>query len=172
MKILRYVGKISELGKSTREKQKNLNVSEAFHLWNHLVQRYSVLHVTNTLGSFAKDEDFKLIIQIGQNTLNNHIDLLEKEMMKYGIQLPIRPPKQATDPADLELISDRHIFRRILRGIQGFLPVHAMALIHSTSPKIRDMFMTFMIEEIKLYDKFLEYGKIKEYVIKPPMYKI
>ena len=51
------------------------------------------------------------------------------------------------------------------------MPIHTMAFIHSTSPKIRDLFMSFLIEEMKLYDKFMEYGKIKGYEIMPPAYK-
>ena len=91
--------------------------------------------------------------------------------MNYGIPLPLRPPKQIQETSSSELISDRYIYRRILSGIQAFLPVHNMAFIHSTSPKIRDLFMSFMNEEMKVYDKFLEYGKMKDYLIKPPMYR-
>lgn len=157
---------------STRDKQRNINVSEVFHLWNHLVQRYNVIHVTNALESFVKDEDLKLILKIGARVLGKHVKVLEKEMMAYGIPLPIRPPKQVQTTANLEVISDRYIFRRILRGIQSFLPTHTMAFIHSTSPKIRELFMSFMIDEMKIYDKFIEYGKIKGYEIKPPRYKL
>lgn len=172
MKILKYVGKITELGKSTRDKQKNINVSEVFHLWNHLVQRYNVIYITNVLETFVKDEDLKLILQIGSKTLGKHVTVLEKEMLAYGIPLPTRPPKQTQTTVSLEMFSDRYSFRRILRGIQGFLPTHTQAFIHSTSPKIRDLFMSFMFEEMKLYDKFIEYGKIKGYEISPPIYKL
>jgi len=171
MKMFEQMQKIAELGMSTKEKQRNINVSEVFHLWNHLIQRYNVIHVTNILESFVRDEDLKLILNLGKNTLSNHISILEKEMMAYGIPLPIRPPKQTQTTTNFEEISDRHIFRRIFRGIQSFLPTHMMAFIHSTSPKIRELFMSFLVEEMKIYDKLLEYGKIKEYEISPPKYK-
>lgn len=171
MKITEQIQKIAELGKSTSEKQEIINVSEVFHLWNHLVQRYNVIYITNILQLFAKDEDLKLFLSVGEKTLNDNIILLEKEMLRYGIPLPLRPPKQTQAAANLEQISDRFIFRRILRGIQSFLPTHTMAFVHSTSPKIRQLFMEFMIEEMKLYDKFMEYGKIKGYENNPPQYK-
>lgn len=170
MKILKYVGKISEMDKSLRNKQKTINVSEVYHLWNHLMQRYNVIYVTDLLNSFVKDDDLKFILNSGKKTLTKHIKLLEKELLNYGIPLPLRPPKQAQKTINAELISDKHIYRRILRGIQAFLPVHNMAFIHSTSPKIRDLFMSFMNEEMKIYDKYLEYGKIKNYLIEPPVY--
>lgn len=172
MKIFMAMRKILELPMSTRDKQSNINVSEVFHIWNHLIQRYNVIYITNLMENFSKDEDLKLILNLGRKALENHVKILEKEMMVYGIPLPVRPAKQTQTTANLEEISDRYIFRRILRGIQSFLPTHTMALIHSTSPKIRELFMAFLIEEIKIYDKFLEYGKIKGYIIKPPTYKL
>lgn len=172
MKTLKIMHKIGELCMSTKDKQRNINVSEVFHIWNHLTQRYSVIHITNILESFAKDGDLKLVLAAGRMTLENHVRILEKEMMTYGIPLPVRPAKQTQTTANLEEISDRYIFRRILRGIQSFLPTHTMAFIHSTSPKIRELFMSFLTEEMKLYDKFIEYGKIKGYEISPPIYKM
>ncbi|ATW23630.1 DUF3231 family protein [Candidatus Formimonas warabiya] len=172
MKIFRKIHKISELGMSTKEKQRNVNVSEVFHLWNHLVQRYNVIYITDTLVTFARDEDLKIILNTGKKTLVGHIGTLEKEMIAYGIPLPIRPPKHTQTTSHAEQISDRYIFRRVLRGIQSFLPTHTMAFVHSTSPAIRELFMSFLIEEMKLYDKFVEYGKIKGYEIVPPMYRV
>lgn len=171
MKTLKYIEKISEIGKSLEDKQKTLNTSEVYHLWNHLVQRYNVIYITNLLDNFVKDDDLKLVLNHGNKVLTKHIKLLEEELLNYGVPLPLRPPKQVQKTENSELISDRLIYRRILRGIQAFLPVHTMAFIHSTSPKIRDLFMSFMSEEIKIYDKYLEYGKIKGYVLEPPGYR-
>jgi hypothetical protein len=156
---------------STMDRQKNINVSEVFHLWNHLVQRYDIIFLTNLLEHFARDKDLKIILEVGNKTLGQHITVLEKEMMAYGIPMPQRPPKRVQTTSSLEQINDRYIFRRILRGIQSFLPTHTAAFVHSTSPKIRELFMTFLIDEMKLYDKLMEYGKIKGYEIIPPIYK-
>ncbi|KLU64264.1 hypothetical protein DEAC_c38970 [Desulfosporosinus acididurans] len=171
MKILKYIKDISEMNEFLRDKQTTINVSEVYHLWNHLMQRYNVIYITNLLHNFVKDDDLKLVLNLGNKTLAKHTELLEKELLNYGITLPLRPPKQTQETVNAELISDRHIYRRILRGIQAFLPVHTMAFIHSTSPKIRDLFISFMEEEMKIYDNYLEYGKIKDYLIKPPVYR-
>lgn len=172
MQILKQIHRLTEMGMSTRDKQRNINVSEVFHLWNHLLQRYTVLHTTNILKSLTKDKDLQLVLYLGQKTLGNHISVLEKEMMSFGIPLPTRPPKETQTITNMEAFTDRYIFRRVFRGIQSFLPTHMMAFIHSTNPKIRELFMSFLAQEMKLYDKFAEYGKIKGYDIKPPIYKI
>ncbi len=171
MKILKQIQIIKELGMETKEKQKTINVSEVFHLWSHLLKRYNIIYTTKILSAFAKDDDLKLILSLGKKTLDKNITALEKKMAEYAIPLPNRPPKQAQTTVALEQITDRYIFREILGGIQSILPTHTMAFIHSTSPKIRQLFMSFLIEEMKLYDKFMEYGKIKGYEIMPPTYK-
>jgi spore coat protein CotF len=121
---------------------------------------------------YARDEDLRLILKYGKNTLGKHIDILEKKMTEFAIPLPLRPPKQTQNTVNLEVTSDRYIFRRVLRGIQSFLPTHSMAVIHSTSPVIRDLFLSFLNEEMKLYDKLVEYGKLKGYILEPPVYKV
>lgn len=171
MKIFEQIQKLTEVGMSTSEKQKTINVSEVFHLWNHLVQRYNVIYLTDTMRNYVRDDDLKIILDFGRNTLGSHVTILEKEMVEYGIPLPIRPPKQTHTTENMEQFSDRYIFRRILRGIQSALHNHTTAFIHSTSPKIRELFMSFLVEEMKLYDKFIEYGKLKSYDTLPPVYK-
>lgn len=172
MVLTKQIQKLKEMGMTTKEKQGTINVSEVFHLWSHLMQRYNIVYITKVLLNFARDEDMKLILNMGVKAIDKHIVLLEKEMLNYGIPLPNRPPKETQTTATWEEISDRYIFRRILRGIQAFLPTHTMAFVHSTSPKLRDLFMTFLIEEMRLYDKFMEYGKMKGYLVMPPAYKV
>ncbi|KAF1084154.1 hypothetical protein SPSYN_02558 [Sporotomaculum syntrophicum] len=171
MKILKAKEILSSLTASTADKQQKISVTDVFHLWNHLIQRYHIIYLTNIFENFAHDEDLRLILKLGKKTLDKHISLLEKNMTAYGIALPVRPPKQTQFTVNIEAFTDRYIFRRVLRGIQSFLPTHTMAFMHSTSPSIREMFLTFLIEELKLYDRFIEYGKLKSYVIIPPMYK-
>ncbi|MCR3922573.1 MAG: DUF3231 family protein [Firmicutes bacterium] len=171
METITQIQKIKETGMSTKEKQSDINVSEVFHLWSHLIQRYNMIHTSNVMGAFAQDDELKLIISIGHKTLNENVKLLEQKMEEYAIPMPIRPPKLAQTTTVMEQMTDRYIFRRILRGIQSVLPTHTMAFIHSTSPKIRELFMSFLIEEMKIYDRFMEYGKLKGYDYMPPVYK-
>ena len=132
MDILKRINQAGELGMSAKEKQRSINVSEVFHLWSHLLQRYNVIHLTNILEQHARDDDLRLALNAGRKILGSHITRLEKEMMNFGIPLPVRPPKQIENTSNIEAVTDRFIFRRILRGIQSFLPTHMMAFIHST----------------------------------------
>ena len=140
MKLFRQLQKMKELRMSTKDKQRTINVSEAFHLWSHLMQRHSVLHITETLEPFVKDGDFKIILKFGKRALNRDIKILEKEIAAYGVPLPLRPPKQTKVTEIADPFTDRYIYRRILRGIQGFLPTHTTAFMHSILQKLENFF--------------------------------
>jgi hypothetical protein len=172
LKTLKRLHRLSKLGMSTLDKQRRISTNDVFYLWTQLVQRYFVTHLTEIFASIARDEDLKLILVYGKRVLVKNIELLEKKMIENGIPLPTRPPKNTELTERLEIVTDRHIFRRVLRRIQSFLPTHTMALTHSISPENRDIFMTFLDKEMKLYDKFLEYGKLKGYLLEPPVYKL
>ena len=73
MEILKYIEKISEINMSSNDKQRIINVSEVYHLWNHLMQRYNVMYITNLLNSSVQDSDFKLVINHGSKILMKHI---------------------------------------------------------------------------------------------------
>lgn len=65
MKVADKIQRIAEKGMSTKDKQRSINVSEVFHLWNHLVQRYSVINLTQIYETFAKDDDLRIILKTG-----------------------------------------------------------------------------------------------------------
>lgn len=170
MKTLDIYQRIGEINKSTRDKQTEISVSEVWHLYNHLTMRYNVMETTNILRNFARSKDLITILDFGTKVLQSQIGILEKILKEYGIPLPIRPPFDSKSTTITEAITDRYIFRRIFRGIQSFIPYHAFAFIHSTSPKLREKFKTFLIAELDVYDKYIEYGKLKGFELVPPMY--
>jgi len=60
MVLTKHIKKLKEIGMSTKEKQGTINVSEVYHLWSHLVQRYNIIYITEVLVNFAKDGDLKI----------------------------------------------------------------------------------------------------------------
>jgi spore coat protein CotF len=171
MEILAQIQNILEVGMSSAEKQKTLNVSEVGHLWDHLIGRYDVIETTNILNNFAQDKDLKLILSYGVSVLGNQAKTLEDLLAEYGIPLPMKPPESANSTLNIEIMTDRYIFREIFKGIQNILPAHTNAFLQSTSPKIRELFKDFMNEEMAMYDKFIEYGKLKGWTVVPPAYR-
>lgn len=169
--VLGKIQQVSDIGKSKRDKQREITVSEVWHLWDHLLERYSVINTTQILDNFVEDNDLKYILNHGVKVLQTQASELEKIMGQYGIPLPVRPPAENKSTLEYQLIDDRYIFRRVFRGIQSFVPIHAEAFLSSPSPKIREVFQRFLLEEISLYNKFFEYGKLKAFVHYPPLYR-
>lgn len=170
MKVLELYQRIGEINKSNRDKQAKISVSEVWHLYNHLTMRYNVLETTNILRNYARSKDLKELLDFGANVLQTQIKKLETIMKEYGVPLPIRPAYDSKSLVLVEAITERYIFRRIFRGIQSFIPYHSFAFIHSTSPKLREEFRTFLLAELDIYDKFIEYGKLRGFELVPPMY--
>jgi spore coat protein CotF len=171
LKTLDLLQRVKDIGKSTEEKQKEITVAEVWHLYKHLSMRYEVLETTQILKNYVKLLDFRVLINYGINNLQEQVSLIENFMNEYGIPLPERPPIDSKTETKIEIVTDRFIFRRIFRGIQSFIPDHANAYIQSTSPKLRELFKKILINEIYMYDKFVEYGKIRGFEYVPPMYR-
>lgn len=171
MKTIGLYQRLSELGKSTRDKQTEISVAEVWHLHEHISLRYEVLETTNVLRSFIKSKDLKLTVAKGSKVLQEQIKDLEKLIKEYGINIPARPPFDSKSISRIEVINDRYIFRRIFRGIQSFIEHHTAAFIHSTSPKLREQYRKFLFKELELYDMYMEYGKQKGFLLVPPMYR-
>lgn len=172
MTLVSLIQQISDITKSADEKQKEISVSEVWHLDGHLQMRYDVLETTKILKNYAQSTDLQIILNLGIKTLQSQVEVLEKLMDSYMIPLSPRPPFDDKSTANIEFFTDRFIFRKIFQGIQSFIPIHATAFTQSTNPAIREYFKGFLFEEIKLYDKFIEYGKIKGFEDIPPQYRI
>lgn len=172
MKLLKHLEKIADFRNSKEQLQKELNIFEGGFIWDILVSRYDVIERTQILKNFAQDPDLKMVIALGLDTLNEQTIKLENFMKAYGIPLPKKPPAASESALNVEVISDEFIFRTILAGIQDFIPKQALALIHATSAKVRENFLTMLINEVKIYDKFFVYGQLKGWVLDPPAYRV
>lgn len=171
MKVMEYVQKISSIGKSTEQKQNNINVSEVWNIFDLLVSRYDIITRTQVLKFLTADKDLKMVINEGLETLQNQVSKLEDMMKKYGIPLPKRPPKEGITTSNVEEVTDEYVFRTIFKGIQAFILVEAKAFTSSSDCTIRAFFGQILNEELKMYDRLYEYGKVKGFIIAPPKYK-
>ncbi|SFG07643.1 Protein of unknown function [Desulfotomaculum arcticum] len=172
MKILEQIEKISDIGKAQNTLQREINVVEVKHLWAQLVSRYQIIETTDLFNNFVVSPDLSLILNQGLKVLKSEVAELEKIMMTYGIPLPKRPPAGSDSSYKVEEINDEYIYTRILGGISVFIPIASSAFVESTSPKLRELFKTYLMKEIDLYDKFFSYGQLKGWILEPPAYRI
>ncbi|MEW6182265.1 MAG: spore coat protein [Bacillota bacterium] len=146
--------------------------AEAYHLWEHLTFRYDNILQTRVLSLFIQDGDFKMVIETGVNELKKQIDILEKELNQFGMQLPKKPTDNLTFVRTEELCKDDHIYRTILIGLQGALTVHVAAIKQSTlNDRVRGIFKNLLFQEMEYVDRFIKYGKAKGWLNPEPLYR-
>lgn len=172
MKILEIIEQVADFGQSKRQLQTELSVFEAGHLWNLLTSRYEVIETTQLLQNFTSDPDLKLVLNEGLKFLRRQVAALENTASHYGIPLPKKPPAASNAAVKVELITDEYIFRRVFSGIQSYIPIYGEAMIQTTSAKLREEFLRFLQDELKLYDKLLVYGQLKGWITEPPAYRV
>jgi len=151
--------------------QEDVSLTEAFHLFDHLSERYDHLRINNFFTSIAHDQEFKTILKLGAGALSSHIKLLETELTKYGVPLPERPPSSIEITIDPESLKDRFLYRTIFTGIVEAIDLHMRAAIESIkNDSLRSLFLNILKEEVNMFDKFLKYGKTKGWTKVVPIY--
>ena len=169
MRIKETLKKITTESNTTKN---NLDVQEAYNLWEGLRTRYDAIEKIQIYENFIHDLDFEILSEnILYENIEKQINKLENEMNKYKLTLPNRPPKSARTPANTEAIDDRFIAMEIMKFLQSDLDLHIRSIRTSvTSENIRTLFKNFLNETIQLYDNGIKYLKAKGWMGIPPQY--
>jgi len=129
------------------------------------------MQLTALFKTFTHDPDLQTIITQGIQTLTNEIKLLEALMTEYEIPLPERPPVSTRAHIDPEVLEDVFMFRTILRGMQEAQDLHLRAIVQTElNDDLRKIFTQIHLNEMKLYDRLLKYGKAKGWTHSIPVY--
>jgi hypothetical protein len=67
-----------------------VTTGEAFHIIDHITHRYHQLQLTNYFLSFAHDEEFRIILNLGLKSLEREIEILHQKAIQFEILLPNR----------------------------------------------------------------------------------
>ncbi len=98
------------LFKMPKTKDTVIDTVEAFNLWNTLNAIYVSVETNQLLRSFVHDRDFHVLLGANLEEFDKHIAILEKDIKKYKVKAPVRPPRliQAFDKIDQ--ITDKLIY--------------------------------------------------------------
>jgi hypothetical protein len=130
------------------------------------------LQLTRIFANFIHDKDLKLILDKGITTLQNQIKRLENTAVQFEIPLPQKPTACQQITMDPEVMTDKTVYRIILRGIQDAISTHIRAAVETTrNDKVRDLFLQLYKDEVTLYNNFIRYGKIKGWSYIAPKYR-
>jgi len=161
---------IADIGKSIIDKQRDINVSDVWHMWDLLATHYDLIEIHHVMTNFIKDNDFKIVSHKTINYLQKGSGMLEKKMLEYSIPLPGRPRQESNTTVNLEVVTDKYIFVRILNGIGSMLPVLTSAFLNGATPTAIKIFKELIHDNINIYDNLSVYGKAKGYLEQLPTY--
>lgn len=163
---------ISPAYKTTKQQaREKLSVSDAFHVWDHIQRRYNQLHITKLYEGIAHDTDFRAVMALATRTLEGQLTKLEKLAIEFEVTLPERPPESMRFAVDPEVMDDRLFFQQINDGIDMMVEAHIRSCIETLrNDRVRGMFVHFLEDELDIHDKMIKYGKLKGWLIVPPVY--
>lgn len=170
--ITEQLQKLHEIGKSSKEKQELINVSEVFYVWDIMVMKMDILQTVRIMENLIVDTDLKLIATQLAKGLLVGIEDMEKMMKEYSIPFPVRPPAGINTVNNIEDLSDKIIYEGLFEGIQSFFFVLSSGFMNSTSPKIRNSIKEHLILTMQLQELIVEYGKLKGFLNSPPVYRV
>lgn len=161
------------IGQAETVKPPEVDSGEAFLMWDFLISRYSNIQLTQLLQNYAHDPDLKLLLNSGLTMIEHQVNKVEIELNRVQIPLPNRPPKTVSTNVGSEVWSDQFIFGQIFTDIQSFLDQH-IRIVRSifTNDTLRKMFISFLNQEIDVFDNLCKYGKLKGWLSNPPMLKV
>ena len=163
--------KITDTGKSVREKQSIINVIEVFYIWDVLTTKLDALETTQIFEHMIEDNDLAIIKNKVKEGLLVGIEDMETLMREYDLPFPMRPPADVSSSFHIENVSDRDIFQMLYEVIAAFFPILGIGFMQSTTPDVRKGLKSHLLLTMELQELLVEYGKLKSFLNQPPVYR-
>jgi len=169
--IMDKLQKLTDTGKSIREKQRIINVVEVFYIWDVLVTKLDALETVQIFEHMIEDNDLAIIKNKVKEGLLEGIDDMEALMREYDLPFPMRPPADVSSTVHIEVVSDRDIFQMFYEVIAAFFPILGIGFMQSTTPDVRKGLKNHLLLTMELQEMLVEYGKLKGFLNQPPVYR-
>ena len=156
----------------TEKRQGNIDIREAYNLWDLLNSKYLSKEKLYVLNNMVHDLDFKMLISMFQKTLDENISILEKKMEDYAIKSPDRNRKAVTLPLGSQIITDEVISLDIFLYLQEHIENLSKVMRSMvTNDSVRAVLKKMTIKTINETDTIMQYLTLKGWISVPPMYK-
>ena len=169
--IMDKLQKLTDTGKSIREKQRIINVVEVFYIWDVLVTKLDALETIQIFEHMIEDNDLAIIKNKVKEGLLVGIDDMEAIMREYDLPFPMRPPADVSSTVHIEVVNDRDIFQMFYEVIAAFFPILGIGFMQSTTPDVRKGLKNHLLMTMELQEMLVEYGKLKGFLNQPPVYR-
>lgn len=157
--------------KSPTKKQKELNVREAYNIWDILKSKYDAIEKLDLWRQFAHDQDLKLLLDNFYKTFNKNIRILENIAKTYSIRGPEKGRLASDWSGNSEPFRDEMIALDSLFYLQEHMENMLQASRTSvTNDHIRKTINEMLKKTIEEIESFYGYLKLKGWIDTPPIY--
>lgn len=151
--------------------QSQLSVQEVHRIWSKAQSSYLMINNLQFLSAFVHDKDFKYIIKRLEDSYNQQVNVLEKELSKFSIKSP--EPSKTDVPASgiPEIASDKQI-ALLIHNLMKLLLSKCMKIISEIiyNDNLREILISLTKEEVAKFFNFVKYMKVKGWIENPPLY--
>ncbi|MCJ7689225.1 MAG: DUF3231 family protein [Clostridiaceae bacterium] len=163
---------IVSLIKKVKKREEELDIQEAFNIYNLLRARYVSAQTVQLFKNFVHDVDWQIILDQFQKNFEKQIDKLENLGEKFRIIMPNRPPVDIKFATRINDITDDYIYKKIYHDLVAQL----MSLTHavrstSTNDNLRHTIIQDLIIHFEDFDTLYKFGKLKGWEETYPTYK-
>ena len=170
---MNFLKKLIPFQKSIAQ-EKPLHAGEIYYLWEGLTSGYKLIEVVETYLMNTEDtEVHALLTGIIKGTDMMRIQKLEKILKEERFTVPPRPASK-THQGKPEIgqevkLTDDEVIVNLVTWAQVLLQYDVKAVGACTSESVRKVFTDMIFDEIKAYNLLIEFGKMRNVFIPPPL---
>lgn len=158
--------------KKPETRSMNVDIREAFTLWDVLNSKYMAAEKLLVCKSFVHDADLKLLIIKIEKEIQKNIAILQQQMKLYNIISPNKNKVAAGNAASKELFSDEFIAMEILLYEQEHVE-NLLISIYSliTNDSVREVIMDMLLRTVETVDGMMKHIALRGWAGIPPAYQ-
>lgn len=159
-------------GSKAEKKQEQINIREAFTLWDILNSKYMAVERVQIWENFAHDPDLKYFLKGHIKTLETNITILEGEMTRFSVKSSDRNRSFVNTPSNSQVVTDEFISLDIFLYLQEHMENLLKSVISTvTNDSLRTKIIEMTFTTIEATDKIINYLLLKGWISTPPVYK-
>lgn len=152
--------------------KEEIDIQEAFNIWNALRARYHSVETIYLLRNFIHDRDFIVVLGGFLNQWTKSTEKYEKLIEQFKIKSPTKPPREFAITVNINHIADDLVYRRIYNDLTSQMYFLGTAYRSSvTNDRVRKIIRADLESHLKNFDTLYKYGKLKGWMEDPPAYK-
>lgn len=158
--------------KNPETKSQNVDIREAFTLWDILNSKYMTMEKLVICNSLVHDAGLKLRLKQMEKDIEKNIDILQQQLKMFNIISPNKNRVAANSTASPELMNDEFIAMDMLFYKQEHIENLLISLYSIvTNDAVRKVITDMLLRATKNTDSLMKYAAIRGWSGTPPVYQ-